>query len=90
MHSHARVLLGGGAKQRARSVATAVDIPHPLMVVAIARHPCRIDDTDVLRRAMQAEPYSGCIRAREVRVVRVDEEPRRFGPGAYLAHDHGR
>jgi len=89
VRTHARVyLLGGSAKQRARSVATAVMIPHPPVVVAIAGHPPRTD-TDVLRRAMQAKLHSDRVRTREVRVVRVDEEPRRFGPGAHLAHDHG-
>ena len=89
IRTRARVHLRGAAKQRARSVATVVVTPHLPLVVAIAGRPRRTD-ANVLRRAMQAKFYSNRVCAREVRVVRVDEEPRRLGPGAHLAHDQGR
>ena len=77
--TYARVRLLGAAKQRTRSVATAVVIPQRPVVLAIGGHP---RGTNVFRRAMQSELHSDCIRTREVRVVRVNEEPCRFGPGA--------
>lgn len=84
--TRARVHLLGAAKQRARSVATAVVIPQRPVVLAVARRP-RCTDANVLRRAMQTELHSDGIRTCEVRVIWVDEEPRRLGPGACLAHD---
>ena len=78
--TYARELrLPGAAKQRTRSVATAIVIPQRSVVLAIARHP---RGTNVFCRAMQAELHSDGIRTREVRVVRVDEEPCRLSPGA--------
>jgi hypothetical protein len=49
---------------------------HPTVVViiiAIARRPQRLD---AFRRAVQAKFDRDCVRARKVRIVRVDEEPR--------------
>ena len=70
----ARRMLRLDTKQMPRRFAAAALSPrsHPA-VVAVGRHPRRLD---ALRRAVQAQLDRDGVRAREVRVVRVDEEPR--------------
>lgn len=81
----ARQLRGLVPKQMPRSFAPAALSPrgHPA-VVAVGRRPRRLD---AFRRAVEAELDRDGIRAGEVRVVRVDEEPRRLElAGAGPAH----
>ena len=84
-----RMLRLGDTKQMPRRFAAAALSPrsHPA-IVAIGRHPRRLD---ALRRAVQAQLDRDGVRAREVRVVRVDEEPRGLClAAAGPAHSGGR
>ena len=75
----------GAPKHMTCSIAAAALSPcgQPA-IIAIARRPHHLD---AFRRAVQAKLDRDGVRAREVRVVRVDEEPRRLGlAAAGLAH----
>lgn len=75
----------GAPKHMTGSIAAAALSPccQPA-IIAIARRPHHLD---AFRRAVQAKLDRDGVRAREVRVVRVDEEPRRLDlAAAGLAH----
>jgi len=88
MSLQVRARLMDAPKQSAGGVAPTTVFPHrrPL-VLAIAG---RSQHRDTLRRGVQAELYGDRVRAREVRVVRVDEEPRGFRLAARPAHSRRR